>query len=214
MTHEQAVQTLAAEQYLLGEMNELERQDFEAHFFDCAECAEEVRTGLTMADGVRATEGERSGKVVLFGAQQRTRRWVSAYLPLAAAASLAVVASYQAFVTIPALQSAQGPRALNPVVLRSASRGELPEVPLDGRAGLVAFALDVNLTSQPTEVLYDLTSEAGVSVASGRVGLPRLGTPLLILVPGGALSVGRYTVTVRDPAAPQSDAGTYPFVVR
>lgn len=43
MTHQQAVDTLASERYLLDEMREPERFEFEAHYFDCEECAEEVR---------------------------------------------------------------------------------------------------------------------------------------------------------------------------
>ena len=54
MTHAQAVATHAAERYLLDEMPELERYTFEAHFFDCDECAESVRTGALMREGVAA----------------------------------------------------------------------------------------------------------------------------------------------------------------
>jgi hypothetical protein len=129
-------------------------------------------------------------------------------------ASLAVVAGYQALVVIPGLKAGQTAQALTPVVLRSASRGEATEIPIGDRAGMVALALDINLDPLPAEVIYDLTSEAGVAVASGRVPPPSPGTPLLLLIPRGALTTGRYTVIVRDPARPQSDAGAYPFVVR
>ena len=54
MTHEQAVSTLAAGRYLLDEMPEPERETFEEHYFSCAECAEDVRTGALMRDGVGA----------------------------------------------------------------------------------------------------------------------------------------------------------------
>ena len=37
MQHQQALATKASERYLLGEMSELERFDFEAHYFDCPE---------------------------------------------------------------------------------------------------------------------------------------------------------------------------------
>jgi anti-sigma factor RsiW len=66
MTHEQAVRTFAAERYLLGEMSELEQQDFEAHYFDCAECADDVRSNVKMACGITsestAARFESSGK--------------------------------------------------------------------------------------------------------------------------------------------------------
>ena len=45
MTHQQALDTMAAERYLLDEMTEVEKHEFEDHFFDCGDCAEEVRHG-------------------------------------------------------------------------------------------------------------------------------------------------------------------------
>src|SRR5262245_37789848 len=45
MTHQQAVDGMASERYLLDEMSEPERFEFEAHYFDCPECAEDVRLG-------------------------------------------------------------------------------------------------------------------------------------------------------------------------
>src|SRR2546422_610857 len=47
-----AVETLALERYLLGEMPGEERDAFEEHFFSCAECAEEARAGGVMRDAV------------------------------------------------------------------------------------------------------------------------------------------------------------------
>lgn len=54
MTHEQAVEKHAAERYLLDEMPELERFAFEEHLFGCAICAEDVRAGAIMQEGVQA----------------------------------------------------------------------------------------------------------------------------------------------------------------
>jgi hypothetical protein len=43
MNHEEALQRGSAEKYLLMEMSEAERSDFEAHYFDCLDCAADVR---------------------------------------------------------------------------------------------------------------------------------------------------------------------------
>ncbi|HEY6351193.1 MAG TPA: hypothetical protein VI636_17455 [Candidatus Angelobacter sp.] len=43
MNHEFAIGSKAAERYVLGEMNEAERDAYEEHFFSCAVCAEEVK---------------------------------------------------------------------------------------------------------------------------------------------------------------------------
>ena len=54
MTHADAIRTLAVERYLLDEMPEIERFAFEEHFFDCAECADDLRAGSTMRQAVKA----------------------------------------------------------------------------------------------------------------------------------------------------------------
>ena len=58
MTHQQAVDTLASERYLLDEMSELERHAFEDHYFSCGECAEDVRAGAVMREGVQASTAD------------------------------------------------------------------------------------------------------------------------------------------------------------
>ena len=60
MHHQNALATKASERYLLGEMDEPERFEFEAHYFDCPACAEDVRTGVAMARGIKAVCAEDS----------------------------------------------------------------------------------------------------------------------------------------------------------
>ena len=43
MDHLKALATKASERYLLGEMSEPERFAFEEHYFQCGECAEDIR---------------------------------------------------------------------------------------------------------------------------------------------------------------------------
>ena len=43
MNHDAAVRDKIAERYLLGELTGEERDSFEAHFFTCQDCAEDVR---------------------------------------------------------------------------------------------------------------------------------------------------------------------------
>jgi hypothetical protein len=54
MTHQQAVDKQAVERYLLDEMPEIERYAFEEHLFDCEICADDVRAGALMREGVEA----------------------------------------------------------------------------------------------------------------------------------------------------------------
>ena len=54
MTHQQAVDRHAVERYLLDEMPEIERYAFEEHLFDCEMCADDIRIGAVMREGVEA----------------------------------------------------------------------------------------------------------------------------------------------------------------
>ncbi len=127
MTHQQALDTMAAERYLLDEMTEIEKHAFEDHFFDCDDCADEVRLGERIRRGSSPC-GSRSHRrnaglsLVIepsapYGVAHRV------VLPWAAAATLALTAGYQSLVTVPGLRQATAPQPLSPVMLREATRG-------------------------------------------------------------------------------------------
>lgn len=210
MTHQESVATLASERYLLEEMTELERHAFEEHFFDCADCAEDVRAGAYLREGARSglVAANASSSVVAFPSRPASRR-LPTFIPWAAAASLALVAGYQALF----LSTGSGPRlepqALAPVTLRPASRGADPIVVIDGDTP-VTLAIDVNLganssanTDRPAgELSYDLRTidgPGGSSIVSGRAPAPEAGAPLFLLVPGASLPApARYLLRVTD----------------
>jgi len=50
MDHNDAVNSYAAESYLLGELDETEAEAFETHMFECPACAEQVKLGMELLD--------------------------------------------------------------------------------------------------------------------------------------------------------------------
>jgi len=210
MEHHDAVRTLAAERYLLEEMSDPEREEFEAHFFECPACAESVRTGAALADAARA------GRVPAGTAGSTRPGWsFAAFAPLAAAATLALVAGYQAFVTVPGLRrQLDAPQALAPIAVPPISRGEGIIVPRDQTDGPVVLALDINTGALSAQLVYDLRTDGGDVVLSGQAPVPPQGTPLLLLFPGKSLTSGQYAIVVRDSASPAQEVGTYRFIVR
>jgi hypothetical protein len=84
MEHTDAIESNAAERYLLGEMSDDEQASFEQHYFDCRVCAADVTDGtrVMMAGRVVAAEEARTSNVV----PMPVRRFQ--WLPAAAAASL------------------------------------------------------------------------------------------------------------------------------
>ena len=54
MNHDEAVQLMGTEKYLLNELSPELREEFEAHFFECAECANDVRAGAVFVEQSKA----------------------------------------------------------------------------------------------------------------------------------------------------------------
>lgn len=222
MTHQQAVDTLASERYLLDEMSELERHAFEDHYFSCEACAEHVRVGAVMREGVQAGLGARteagtapepsSGR----GRVLRPAWWTwrpAVLVPWAAAASLAVVVGYQARVMGPASPEAPQPQAVQLITLRPATRGLGPVVPPATAAAAVGFAVDVNEAGAGAELRYNLRDPRGTEVVSDRTTAPEAGTPLGLFVPARLLRVpGEYLLRIRD-ASGDRLIGEYRFTV-
>jgi hypothetical protein len=227
MTHDEAVRTMAAERYQLGEMNELERDAFEAHYFECPECAEEVRVGALLHDGARAgwvaaaapgatvspvatgaasTAPAATATAPLRFAPRAPRWYASPALPWGIAAMLAMAVGYQSLRPASAPSSLQ---ALSPVTLRATARGAEATVPVP-RAGVVTFALDVD-AQDASAVAYELHGANDRVVAQGQAPAPAGGAPLLLLVARDALlPPGVYRIVVRDAAAGR-DLGEYRF---
>ncbi len=202
MTHAAAVATYAVERYLLDEMTELERHQFEEHYFDCQECAADLRAGALMQEGVKsgmlgsaASAAVREPATVAAFRPKKT--WTpSVVLPWAAAAVLALAVGYQSLAVVPGLRQQLEPQALSPITLRAATRGAEPQVVPS--SGPMTFAMDVSGVQAGTRLTYDLRTASGELTASGRAEAPAPGTPLLLLIPGTALaSPGGYVLTVR-----------------
>jgi anti-sigma factor RsiW len=193
MQHQEAVETLASERYLLGEMNEAERDSFEAHYFTCVACAEDVRTGATLRDGVRAG---------LAKVAPAKRSWSPVWrpaiaIPWAAAATLALMAGYQSMHTAaPASFSAALPLA--PMTLRAATRGQEATVTA-GQGGLVTLAIDLGGQRFEGGLTYELRQADGTRVTDGQTAAPPAGAPLMLVLPAGlARANGHYVLLVHD----------------
>src|SRR3954469_17960246 len=92
MSHDEAINDGATERYVLDEMPDEERDAFEEHYFECAVCAEDVRTAIALKDGL-AAEQRRESVPAVVPFEPRHRR-LPASLAAAAAAMIAVVSMY------------------------------------------------------------------------------------------------------------------------
>jgi hypothetical protein len=211
MTHADALRTLAVERYLLDEMSEIERFAFEEHFFECVECADDLRAGSTMRRAVKSgllPETSRHETIAPAGVK---RRWTpSVALPWAAAAMLALAVGYQSLG--PARDGRLQVQPLSPVTLRPDSRGAVPTVTIAEDANAVTLALAVDAPAG-SELTYVLQTSNGARVADGRIAAPQAGAPLLLLVPVWTLTPStQYSLAVQG-AADGRPIGDYRFAV-
>ena len=133
MNHDEAIREQAVERYLLGELAEDARARFEEHFFDCALCATDLKTGAVFMDALRA-ELQPTGSLqrdIQLVPKHTARPWLRFWMVPALAASLLVVA-YQNILVLPAMRRAEAitraPAVMNNVVLAN----------MDARGGDVA----------------------------------------------------------------------------
>ena len=217
MTHQQALDGLASERYLLDEMSEVERFEFEEHYFDCAECAEDVKLGDMIRQEARragpaVAANPQAGRpaVVLTSAKWWRRPMVAA--PWAVAATLALAVGYQSLVTVPGLRNAVAPQSIEPVMLRGATRGAATTVSITPGQRFVALSADLLTPPQSSSLSYEILDANRSAVASGRSSVPASGAPLMLLVPVDELQpAGHYTLTLRD--SNQTVIGDYEFDV-
>jgi hypothetical protein len=94
MEHTEAIETNASDRYALGQLSAAEADAFEEHYFDCADCAEDVRLGMTIMEGGRRLVREAEepveaplAPVVPIDSRPRWGKWI----PAAAAAALMAI---------------------------------------------------------------------------------------------------------------------------
>jgi len=205
MTHNDAVENYATERYLLGEMTEAERQSFDAHYFECETCADDLRAGSRMRDGVAA------GLLVAPAARKARPVRLYNYVSWAAAASLALIAGYQGLLLRQQRQMA--PQALAPVTLRAATRGAEAEVPVTRGATAVTLAVPLDVAAG-TPLTYEVRSADGKVAASGTTDAPAGGAPLLVMLPVWTVTPDTHYIFAVQRSADRSPIDQFGFMVR
>jgi hypothetical protein len=212
MDHSEAVKEMAAERYLLGELTPDARDAFEAHFFDCPECALDLRAAAAFVDEAKvqlpalttplpapspARPAALAGKRTLWFLSWRPAFAVPVF------AALLLVVGYQNLVTLPALRSeATQPRLLPWVPLHGATRGAAATIAADRQHGV---ALPIDLSQQPGTDAYasysfNLLDAQGKPVWTGSIAASPSSDggdqKLLLAIPGAMLRSGAYTLAV------------------
>ena len=207
MTHQEAVESLATERYLLDDMPNPDRQAFEDHFFSCDLCADDMRVAAAMFKGAKA--GFAGGAATV----KQPVWYRSAALPWAAAAALGFVTTYQSFWVVPSLRRDVSAVAIVPVSLRPASRGAEVVVPQPSAGVPITLAIEINEPADNGQLIYDLKTADGRPIVSGRAAAPAPGAPLLLLIPSTLAGPSHYILSVHDAGPSNRTLGEYRFAV-
>lgn len=206
MNHQESMQTQAAERYLLGELPPAERQAFEAHYFQCSECAEEVRVGFEFRRGAVALFCE-DGRACERPARRRRRwEWLSwirpaMAAPVAACALLAVLGGYQNIVEIPSLRANIGrletPQVLpSTPVLAPSSRASVPSIVVSSAAPFFPLSLAADTLLPAPQYQCELRSESGATIWKIAVPGEHPDGAINLLVPTPLVPSGHYVAVL------------------
>jgi hypothetical protein len=221
MDHEQAVKMQAPERYLLNELTQEERDDFEEHYFVCTDCAEEVRAAFAFRDNARAVFASQGDPIgARAPARSKPRRdwfgWLTpSWAPVAATLLLAITL-YQSVFVIPDLRKeladATSPQVLPTIVARSATRSDDAPIQIRENERFVQLVLDINATASVSSYLFEMRDESGTLVFDLTAPAPSGGSSLNLLLSASELKSGRYAITIR-PSGSDSQAEVEKFTL-
>jgi hypothetical protein len=213
MDHDVVVRHKMTEQYLLGELDPVSRDEFEEHFFDCADCAVDVRAGALFVEQSKVVLADKSDPVstVLPAAIPAKSGWLAglrAMLRPAFAvpvmALLLAVIGYQNLVTYPQLaRQLNSPQVLPWASVNVGTYGSGGGgTPLTTRTG-EGFLLFVRIPPDGTYSHYtaELYNPAGTLEWSVTIPASSSQDQWPIQVPGANREAGSYALKVHGVTA-------------
>ena len=229
MDHTEAVRLQAAEKYLLGELSKEQRDEYEEHYFSCAECAEELKASVVFVEGARQVlRDEAKERVAAARDKERGKQgwfaWLRPAFAAPAFAALLLVIGYQNALTIPGLKQANSraaaikvAKSFSLLAVRSAGAGsEIIRVRPDEGYGL---DVDIPPTSSADGYICEVQDEAGKARVTLPVSADEAKRTVHVNVPGGSLPAGKYAFVVYSgqaanvPAGKANEVARLPFAV-
>jgi hypothetical protein len=224
MDHSESIRLMAAEKYLLGELTPEAREQFEEHFFDCQECALEVRAGAAFVEHSKVLLSEpvavsSARASIPARANPGWFAWLRPAFVVPVMAALLAVVGYQNLVTYPKLKDEMAfvsrPQILASASLMNANTRGANKTVVSARQG-EAFLLFVDIPAETRFSSYvaELDGPTGSSEWSLTIPAEAAKETVPIRVPADHRGAGMYTLVVRgvdSSGAKGSEVGRYPF---
>jgi hypothetical protein len=205
MEHSEAVELMATERYLLGELSPEQREDFEAHFFECYECALDLRAEAALIDEAKVqlplmeTQTPAPARVKPAPRRREWFGWMQPVWAVPAFAAMLVVIGYQNLATIPGLRSAATtPRIAPWATMHVGTRaGAHTPVVADRKSGAVVLIDDLPTDGTYASFAFALEDPQGKPFWTQTVKASGGGDGTMSLtIPGKGLQEGAYTLTI------------------
>jgi hypothetical protein len=212
---------------VLGELSQVQRDEYEEHYFDCAECAVDIKALATFADTTREVlRQERANQFAkeLVPARGGWLRWLQPVVAVPAVAALLLIVAYQNTVTIPqAKQGASG--GVAQILFNSHALRGVNTAGEEGRTLAIrpdeAFFLNFDFVPTRSFDNYIAQVEApdGHVLFRSKIAGGNANQEAHLPVGAGMLRPGRYVLAFYgDPdrsgkISPLNDAGRLPFTV-
>ncbi len=224
MDHDVVVRQKMTERYLLGELDPEARDEFEAHFFDCGDCALDVHAGALFVEQSKVVLAEKSESIsaalpvtvpvpVQPGWLAGLRSMLRPVFAVPLMALLLAVIGYQNLVTYPQLRQANSPQVLPFASVNVGTYGsEGPVITISPGEGFLLFVRipPEDSYSNYTAELYNPAGKLEWSLTipgtSGQDQWP-------VQVPAANREAGSYTLKVRGvtPAGKNKEVGRASF---
>ena len=201
MDHSEATRIKAVEKYILGELPPELRDQFEEHYFECPECASDIRALARFRNVSRLVMEEDPAAGVSATEPSPQRGWLAWLRPAFAATAIALLAVFvvfQATVTIPSLKErAKGQKSVAQVYessfrVQGTTRGEnASKVSVSPEE---AFALDFDFTPSRKFTSYKgvLVDASGTAIESFDIAGEKANKELHLVIPGTKVLSGNY----------------------
>jgi hypothetical protein len=220
MEHLEAREMQAAEKYVLGELSGDVREQFEEHYFDCAECALDVRAAAAFIAVSKEVFREEPVSVVPEKRKAFSwRGWLKPLIAVPAMAALVVMMVYEGRNL--RRQGSEAPATVEQNMLAGTDFGlrggdrEANESTVVRVRDNEAFGLHFDFTPSQTfgKYLGEVQDQAGRTFMQVAIPADRINKEVKFVVPGGKLPPGNYILWIYGEAAAKSAVAKYAFTI-
>ncbi|HMD42398.1 MAG TPA: zf-HC2 domain-containing protein [Candidatus Acidoferrum sp.] len=222
MEHAEAKSMHAAEMYVLGELRGDLREQFEEHYFDCPECALDVRAAAAFIGASKEIFQQELAAMPVIRERNKTRRWRGWLKPLVAIPAMAALVMTMVYegrnlkrhVSDAPVAIEQNLVASAEFALRGGDRIENETTIVRVREG-EAYGLHFDFTPSKTFDTYwgELQDQGGRVLMQVAVPSERINKEVKFVVPAGKLPSGNYVLWIYGQAPAKAAVAKYSFTV-